>query len=123
MEIINVYAQPNASEANTFLDTHQTAPNALIAGDFNTHHAMWYAEKVTASTAVIPNGRTKASGLIRHIDNLGLTLQNVAGTYTHSPRASKYYDTIPDITLTRGHTTTITNNWSCELHEGGHSDH
>lgn len=44
LEILHVYA-PSGKEATNFLASHKPSKNIIKAGDFNSHHTMWYAAK------------------------------------------------------------------------------
>lgn len=107
MEIINIYA-PSGNETNSFLTNYTPTTNALIGGDFNVHHTMWYGHEATERTELIKNSKTKAEKLITFIQELGLTLQNTSGTFTHFSKAINYRNSIPNLTLTSGHVSTMT---------------
>lgn len=84
---------------------------------------MWYGNETTNRHAVIANNCREALKLMTHIQHLNLTLHNILRAFTNFPRASKYGDTIPDLTFTRRHTTSITGNSSSDPDMSGDSDH
>lgn len=122
IQVIKGYA-PTGKETNTILATDTARTNTPMARDFNAYHTMWYAEKATDRAELIKNSGTKADILINHIQDLGLTLQNIPGTYTHFPRAERYRASVPDLSLTSGHATTVVQGWSSNPTGGGNSDH
>lgn len=74
-ELANIYA-PSGKEASDFRTSHQTNHSALIPGDLNNHHSMWYGSWAVSRNSVIRNGNSKAADLLTHIDELSLTLHN-----------------------------------------------
>lgn len=122
IEIINVCV-PTRNEVNALLDTHKPKTKTFIGGDCNAHHTMWYGNIATDRTELIKNSWEKAQKLVHHIQELGLTLQNTPNEFTHFSGAERYKNSIPDLTLTSGHVTTITGGWSCGLEGSGNSDY
>lgn len=120
LEVVNVYA-PTGKEANLFLASHQLNNNALIMGEFNNHHPIWYGNLAESRAAVIRNGKTKARTLLTHMERLGLTLHNIPGMCTHFPRNGTS-STIPELSFSRGYATSLVKAWSANP-EGGLSDH
>lgn len=83
---------------------------------------MWYADKATTRAQVIANNRTKYFLRIQHIQQMGLTLQNTARRITQFLSANNYRQTIPDLTLTGGHASTMTRGCSYNTDGSGDSD-
>lgn len=114
---------PVGNEANPFLDLNKPKTDIFIAGDFNTHHALWYGNVAINRMKPIKNSDGKAEKLVHHIHELGVTLQNTFSEFTNFPSAERYRNSISDLIFTRGHVTTITGRWSCRLEGNGNSNH
>ncbi|KAL0630639.1 hypothetical protein Q9L58_010514, partial [Maublancomyces gigas] len=56
-----------------------------MAGDFNSHHALWYAELSTSHHDLIHNNKAKAASIINYTQTWGFELHNIPGTLTHFP--------------------------------------
>lgn len=76
LEILNVYAS-RAEEATKFLTQHTPQSNTIMAGDFNSHHAMLYADKSTEYENSIHNSRTNATFLTAWADTQSFQLINI----------------------------------------------
>lgn len=49
---------------------------------------MWYAQEAPNRTELMKNSGTKSEKLVHFIQELGLTPQNIPGTFTHFSRAA-----------------------------------
>lgn len=121
LEILNVYA-PRAKKATQFLTTHSPQSNTIMAGDFNSHHAIWYADKATDYEDSIRNSRKDATFLTSWTETHSFQLVITLGTFTHFPH-STHRPSIIDLTFARGLAIDICEEWSCDPGSGGSSDH
>lgn len=87
IEIIKIYA-PSGKEATKFLADHKPDTNTMVSGDFNSHHAMCYADKAAEYADSIGRTRTNATGLVTWPTKYNLILQNELGTFSHFPHSN-----------------------------------
>lgn len=77
-------------------DQFKPGPNAYIAGDFNAHHGLWYAEHAVRHTNII-----RTNGFANQIADLinlqKMTLTNTAGLFTHFPQSKNCSRSIVDL--------------------------
>ncbi|KAL0630714.1 hypothetical protein Q9L58_010440 [Maublancomyces gigas] len=121
IEIINSNA-PSGRDAAKYLASHKSHRNTIMASDFNSHHAMWYADKASDYVNSIRNSKTVATSLVTWATKHILILQNDPATLTHFAHSSQH-QSILDVTFSSGYSTTITEAWSCDPGSGGNSNH
>ena len=75
--------------------------NAIICGDLNSHHRMWYGNKANRHQKHLSSDVGLAEGLVDNLLRLSLKLRNKPGKYTHFPRNGSS-PSVVDLTFTRG---------------------
>ncbi|KAL0630278.1 hypothetical protein Q9L58_010875, partial [Maublancomyces gigas] len=93
-----------------------------MAGDFNTHHALWYAEHAITRYNNIRNNKKQANALVEWIEKNNFILHNIPGVFTDFPHSDRQ-PSVLDLSLSRGLATVMIHGWSCDPGNRGTSDH
>ena len=93
--------------------------DAIICGDFNSHHRMRYGYRSGEHHRQLSNDAGFANQLVEKITDLSLNLQNKPGLYTHFPRNNSS-PSIVDLTFTRGQATLDLLDWTLGNDFGSH---
>ena len=83
--IFNFYSSGRQCAICHFFQGFRPDTNAIICGDFNSHHRMWYGHRSAQHDRQLSNDATLANQLVDKLVDLAFDLQNIPGLYTHFP--------------------------------------
>ena len=99
--IYNIYSPGRQEAACHLFQSFKPDRNAIICGDLNSHHRMWYGSKANRHQKHLSSDAGLAEGLVDNFLRLSLKLRNKPGKYTHFPRNGSS-PSVVDLTFTRG---------------------
>ena len=99
--VYNLYSPGRQQAVCHLFHGFQPDRNALICGDFNSHHRMWYGNKASLHQKHLSGESGLAEGLVDNILRLSLQMHNKPGLYTHFPRNGSS-PSVVDLVFTRG---------------------
>ena len=109
--IYNLYSPGRQRAICHFFMGFTPDSDAIICGDFNSHHRMWYGYRSGEHHRQLSNDAGLANQLVERITDLSLNLHNKPGLYTHFPRNNSS-PSIVDLTFTRGQATLDLLDWT-----------
>lgn len=121
VEITNIDA-PSGKEATKLRAYHKPQTKTIVSGEFNSYHAMWYADMAADYATSIWKSKINATALVTWATKQNLILQNDPGTFTHFPHSGQR-PRILELRFSSGQGTTMIDGWSCDAGSGGNSDH
>ena len=81
--IYNLYSPGRQRAICHFFMGFTPDSDAIICGDFNSHHRMWYGYRSGEHHRQLSNDAGLANQLVERITDLSLNLHNKPGLYTH----------------------------------------
>ena len=118
--IYNLYSPGRQRAICHFFQGFRPDSNAIVCGNFNSHHQMWYGHRSAQHDRQLSNDATLANQLVDKLVDLAFDLKNIPGLYTHFPRNNSSPSVI-DLTFTRGQASQDLLDWT--LGEDFGSDH